>query len=96
TSEEMRRRLRQAQTAYGSINSVDDLIAHPQLKTRPMAVNGMTAQVPASPWSVPWESAEFAPAPALDASGGAVRREFAATPEATTVSGSAGDRGAIV
>ena len=97
TSEEMRRRLRQAQTAYGSINSVDDLIAHPQLKTRPMVVNGMTAQVPASPWSVPWEAEEFAPAPALDAQGSAIRREFgnaAATVDASPVS--AGARGAIV
>ena len=40
-------RLTEAQIAYGSINSVHDLIAHPQLRTRPMQVHGRTVQVPA-------------------------------------------------
>ncbi len=31
-------RLTTAQTAYGNVNGVHDLIAHPQLRTRPMAV----------------------------------------------------------
>ena len=34
-------RLSAAQTAYGAINSVQDLIDHPQLRTRPVEVNGL-------------------------------------------------------
>lgn len=40
-------RLKLGQTAFGSINSVSDLIAHPQLRTRSMTVRGQTAEVPA-------------------------------------------------
>ena len=37
-------RLTDAQTAYGAINSVQDLIGHPQLRTRAMTVNGQSVQ----------------------------------------------------
>ena len=70
-------RLMQAQTAFGNVNSVHDLIEHPQLRTRPMPVHGRTVDVPASPWGVEWEAASFAEAPALDAHGSAIRAEFA-------------------
>jgi crotonobetainyl-CoA:carnitine CoA-transferase CaiB-like acyl-CoA transferase len=70
-------RLSEAQTAFGKVNSVHDLIEHPQLRTRRMVVNGRSADVPASPWTVEWEREEFPPAPALDADGAAIRREFA-------------------
>ncbi len=76
TSGVMVDRLTEAQTAYGNINSVHDLIEHPQLRTRRMAVNGHGVEVPASPWSVEWESETFAEAPALDAQGESLRREF--------------------
>ncbi len=56
-------RLGRAQTAYGAINSVQDLIAHPQLRTKPMPVNGQVAQVPATPYRTEWEDDSFAPAP---------------------------------
>ncbi|MEI7445028.1 MAG: CaiB/BaiF CoA-transferase family protein [Burkholderiales bacterium] len=69
-------RLTEAQTAFGNVNSVLDLIEHPQLRTRRMTVNGRGVEVPASPWGVEWEAAEFAPAPALDAHGAAIRAEF--------------------
>ena len=59
-------RLTEAQTAYGAINSVNDLIAHPQLLTRPMTVHGRTVQVPAQPYATEWDDAEFRPAPAID------------------------------
>jgi crotonobetainyl-CoA:carnitine CoA-transferase CaiB-like acyl-CoA transferase len=71
-------RLAQAQTAYGHVNSVGDLIAHPQLGTRPMTVQGHSVDVPASPWAVEWENDRYAEAPALDAQGAAIRAEFAA------------------
>ena len=65
TYAEMIDRLTEAQTAYGSINSVHDLIAHPQLRTRGMYVNGRLAEVPATPYVMEWDDAEFPPAPAI-------------------------------
>ncbi len=58
-------RLEQAQTAYGAVNSVQDLIAHPQLRTKAMQVNGHTALVPATPYITEWDDDSFAPAPGL-------------------------------
>ena len=69
-------RLTAAQTAYGNVNSVHDLIEHPQLRTRTMPVGASRAQVPALPWQVEWEGAEFAPAPTIDQHGAALRAEF--------------------
>lgn len=69
-------RLVEAQTAFANVNSVHDLIDHSQLRTRPMPVHGRTVEVPASPWSVEWESTRFPEAPGLDAHGAAIRAEF--------------------
>ncbi len=69
-------RLTEAQTAFGNVNSVHDLIEHPQLRTRPMRVHGHTVDVPASPWGMEWEGDGFAEAPGLDAHGDAIRAEF--------------------
>ena len=71
-------RLTAAQTAYGNVNSVHDLIEHPQLRTRNMPVGASRAQVPALPWQVEWEDADFSPAPAIDQHGTALRAEFSA------------------
>jgi itaconate CoA-transferase len=76
-SEEAVARLDRARTAFGRIQSVDDLVAHPQLRTRPMPVGGHTVAMPAPPWEVEWEADAFAPAPALDAHGAAIRAEVA-------------------
>ncbi len=57
--------LTEAQTAYGAINSVHDLIEHPQLRTRPMQVRGRTVEVPAAPYATPWEDDRFRPVPAI-------------------------------
>lgn len=78
-SEAIVQRLTEAQTAFGRLNSVHDLIEHAQLRTRPMPVNGHSVQVPAPPWRVPWEDECFAEAPVLDAHGAAIRDEFKAT-----------------
>ena len=72
-------RLTAAQTAFGQINSVYDLIQHPQLRTRQMPVQGRQVDVPNSPWAVEWDSGRFAAAPTLDQHGAAVRAEFAQT-----------------
>ena len=62
-------RLNAGRTAYGAINSVDDLIVHPQFRTRAMPVNGQVAQIPAPPFISEWEDAEFAPVPRIDQHG---------------------------
>jgi len=58
-------RLSKAQTAYGAINSVQDLIEHPQLRTRPMDVHGVAVEVPATPYATEWDDEYFRPVPAI-------------------------------
>ena len=62
-------RLTEAQTAFGAINSVHDLISHPQLRTREMKVGGRTVQVPASPYVTEWDDTAFKPVPGIDEHG---------------------------
>jgi itaconate CoA-transferase len=62
-------RLTEAQTAYGAINSVYDLINHPQLRTREMKVGGRWVQVPASPCVTEWDDPAFRPVPAINEHG---------------------------
>jgi len=69
-------RLTSAQTAYGNVNSVHDLIEHPQLRTRRMVVNGRSVDVPTLPWGTEWDTATFDEAPALNAQGASLREEF--------------------
>lgn len=69
-------RLVEAQTAYGAVNSVYDLIEHPQLKTRPMPVNGRSVQVPALPYSTEWDADSYPAAPRINEQGIALRAEF--------------------
>lgn len=80
-------RLAEAQTAFGQVNSVYDLIQHPQLRTRRMPVQGRDVEIPAAPWGMAWDTGHFAAAPALDQHGAAVRAEFSGlktdTPENT-------------
>jgi crotonobetainyl-CoA:carnitine CoA-transferase CaiB-like acyl-CoA transferase len=78
-SGEVIERLTAAQTAYGKVNSVQDLIEHPQLRTRAMPVGDHLARLPALPWQVAWEDADYPPAPRIDEHGAALRTEFAAT-----------------
>ena len=59
-------RLEAAETAYGAINSVGDLIKHPQLRTKAMQVNGHTVLVPASPYITEWDDGVFAAAPGVN------------------------------
>ena len=60
-------RLNHGQTAFGSINSVSDLIAHPQLRTRSMTIRGQTAEVPAPPYVLEWEDKTFKTIPDIGA-----------------------------
>lgn len=68
--------LTEAQTAYGTINSVHDLITHPQLRTWPMRVHGRSVQMPAPPYVTEWEAASYPPVPRVDEQGAALRGEF--------------------
>lgn len=77
TSAEAIDRLTTARTAFGSVNSVQDLISHPQLRTRRMKVNGHVAEVPALPWITEWDDDTYREMPGVDAQGEALRREFA-------------------
>ena len=62
-------RLTEAQTAYGAINSVHDLISHPQLRTREMMVGGRSVQIPASPVVTEWDDPVFRPVPVINEHG---------------------------
>jgi crotonobetainyl-CoA:carnitine CoA-transferase CaiB-like acyl-CoA transferase len=79
TRSEMIDRLTEAQTAYGSVNTVNDLIEHPQLRTRPMPVGTRSVEIPALPWTSEWDGASFPAAPRLDEHGAAIRAEFGST-----------------
>lgn len=76
TSAEVIDRLTTAQTAYGNVNGVQDLIAHPQLRTRRMPVGTNSLEVPALPWITEWDSEAYPPAPDIDQHGHALREEF--------------------
>jgi crotonobetainyl-CoA:carnitine CoA-transferase CaiB-like acyl-CoA transferase len=76
-------RLTDAQTAYGAINSVHDLIQHPQLRTRPMTVDGRPAQIPATPYRTEWDDEAYPPAPRIDEHGPAIREELGVGTTAT-------------
>ncbi len=83
TSAEMIDRLTDAQTAYGSVNSLNDLIEHPQLRTRRMPVGTRSVEVPAIPWASEWDGESFRAAPAVDEHGPAIRAEFGAAVSST-------------
>ena len=74
-------RLTDAQTAYGAINSVHELIEHPQLRTLPMQVNGLTALIPALPYVTSWDDERFAEVPRLGQHSESLRAEFPAPPK---------------
>ena len=82
TSAQMIDRLTDAQTAYGSVNSLNDLIEHPQLRTRRMPVGLRSVEVPAIPWASEWDAETYRAAPAVDEHGAAIRAEFAAAASA--------------
>lgn len=71
TGGEVADRLTEAQTPFGSINSVLDLIHHPQLRTRQIQVRGRTVEVPAPACMTPWQDdgAKLSSAPAVNEHG---------------------------
>jgi crotonobetainyl-CoA:carnitine CoA-transferase CaiB-like acyl-CoA transferase len=70
TGGEVADRLTEAQTPFGSINSVLDLIHHPQLRTRQIQVRGRAVEMPAPACVAPWqEGAKLMGAPGVDEHG---------------------------
>jgi len=66
TGGEVADRLTEAQTPFGSINSVLDLIHHPQLRTRQIQVRGRAVEMPAPACVAPWqEGAKLMGAPGV-------------------------------
>ncbi|HEY0835233.1 MAG TPA: CaiB/BaiF CoA-transferase family protein [Azospirillum sp.] len=78
TREQVVERLTRARIAFGALNSVADLSAHPHL--RRMEVDTPSGPVKGVAPPVIWRGEEFhaRPVPALDQHGDALRREFAA------------------
>lgn len=75
--EELIRRLRASATAFGGLNGIADLSAHPQL--RRLRVDSPTGPVdiPASPLAAGQAAGRADHVPALDSHGAAIRKEFA-------------------
>ena len=67
-------RLRAADIAFGAVNSVADLAAHPQLRRAEVRLPGGVAELVAPPASFADETRPLGPVPALDEHGAAIRR----------------------
>ena len=78
TRDEMIECLRAADIAYGAVNSVADLAAHPQLRRAAVDIPGGRIDLIAPPARVAGEARALGPVPALDQHGRALREEFAA------------------
>jgi itaconate CoA-transferase len=74
---EMEALLTKADIAYGGINSVADVAAHPQGRTWPQPVNGKTVQMMAPAFQASWQEKKFAECPALGADTERIKAEFA-------------------
>lgn len=71
-------RLRSARIAYGAVNSVADLVEHPQLRRAAINTPGGQVDLVAPPARLAAEARRFGPVPALNQHGPAIRAEFAA------------------
>lgn len=71
--------LNAANIAFGSINSVEDLVDHGQFVTTTMAVGGDMIEMPAVPYHTDIEPTQFRSVPQFDEHGAAIRAEFSAT-----------------
>lgn len=76
TRAELLPRLREAGIAYGSVNSVADLSAHPALRRRSMMVNDELAQLIAPAIITGDDDSMYAPVPSLGEHTDKIRQEF--------------------
>ncbi|MGB0384041.1 MAG: CaiB/BaiF CoA transferase family protein [Ardenticatenaceae bacterium] len=70
-------KLRESAIAYGSVNSVPDFSNHPQLRRRPMDVNGKIARLVASPMITEHDDDIFRSVPQVGEHTEKIRAEFA-------------------
>jgi crotonobetainyl-CoA:carnitine CoA-transferase CaiB-like acyl-CoA transferase len=77
TREQMIARLRRADIAYGAVNSVADLAAHPQLRRIEVETASGPVELIAPPARHRGEERDYGPVPGLDQHGAALREEFA-------------------
>ena len=77
TRARMIERLRRAGTAFGAVNSVADLAAHPQLRRIEVETPSGPAELIAPPARHRGEARDYGPVPGLDQHGAAIRAEFA-------------------
>ena len=76
--EDMARKLDAAAIAYGRLNSVADLAAHPQLRLISLETETGSLEVVAPPARADGQARDYGPVPSLDSHGAALRAEFAA------------------
>jgi itaconate CoA-transferase len=76
TRSEMETLLTQADIAYGGINSVADVAAHPQGRTWPQTVNGKTVAMMAPAFQASWQEKKFDECPTLGEHTEAIKQEF--------------------
>jgi itaconate CoA-transferase len=76
TLSELRAELREARVAYGVVNDVAGLSAHPHLRRVTVAHEHGTVDLPAPPVRADWE--RMRPVPSVDSDGERLRREFSA------------------
>lgn len=81
--DELESRLRRSRIAFGAVNHLVDLSAHPQLRRVEVEHEFGTARLPAPPVTADWQQSR--PVPAIDSHGAAIRAEFACTDEESTV-----------
>ncbi|MDJ0951982.1 MAG: CaiB/BaiF CoA-transferase family protein [Alphaproteobacteria bacterium] len=77
-------RLRAGRIAYGNLNAVADLAAHPQFRRGQSPTEAGDIELPASPIQFDGTRQAFRPVPALNQHGDALRREFAEQPQTGT------------
>jgi crotonobetainyl-CoA:carnitine CoA-transferase CaiB-like acyl-CoA transferase len=76
TRADLARRLLQAKIAFGAVNSVADLVQHPQLRRATVATPSGAIELVAPPVRVNGKQAELRPVPALGEHTDAIRREY--------------------
>ena len=75
---EVERRLKEAQVAYGGLNSVADFAHHPQLRTQPVETPAGPIDLISPPAAIVDETLTLGPVPTVGSHTDAIRREFAA------------------
>lgn len=74
--EELRDRLRKAQVAFSSVNTVKELSVHPHLRRQAVQTSGGVAHIVAPPATFRGEPRNLGPAPSIGEHSEAIRREF--------------------